>query len=201
MPTTEKRLDIEFKGIDFWSRPVFFCEWNKCYYGSTDKLFSEGATEDDVLKELDDIDICFFGDSFGCEPMGSNPKYPVQFVKNVSVEEIIKNNVKELIDKIKSLDWTIESLGEDDGRFQIGKYSPCGQDFSFIIEPGKTVAEFIGNIYIAYGEYDVSNETYIWLDDMGHGKIGAPFDMKAVYEDMEACRDMILQLYEALEVK
>ena len=37
-------------------------------------------------------------------------------------------------------------------------------------------------------------EAYIWLDDSGHGKNGAPHDMKDVYEDMEACKSMLGEL-------
>ena len=32
----------------------------------------------------------------------------------------------------------------------------------------------------------------------GHGKNGAPYDMKDLYGDMEACQDMIYELYQAL---
>lgn len=35
----------------------------------------------------------------------------------------------------------------------------------------------------------------MWLDSDGHGINGAPYDMKDVYEDMEACQNMILELY------
>ena len=42
-------------------------------------------------------------------------------------------------------------------------------------------------------------ETYLWLDSDGHGKNGAPYDMKDLYEDMEACREIIYELYEIVE--
>ena len=33
--------------------------------------------------------------------------------------------------------------------------------------------------------YDVSYETYIWLDNEGHGTNGAPYDMLECYKDSE----------------
>lgn len=33
-------------------------------------------------------------------------------------------------------------------------------------------------------DFDVSYETYLWLDECGHGKNGAPYDMKDVYENV-----------------
>lgn len=34
-------------------------------------------------------------------------------------------------------------------------------------------------------DYDVSYETYLWLDKDGHGKNGAPYDMLDCYRDSE----------------
>ena len=36
-------------------------------------------------------------------------------------------------------------------------------------------------------DFDVSYEAYLWLDDTGHGRNGAPYEMIDVYEDMEEC--------------
>jgi hypothetical protein len=47
-------------------------------------------------------------------------------------------------------------------------------------------------------DYDVSYETYLWLDNFGHGKNGAPDDMKECYEHFEKCKDEIEELYYAL---
>ena len=52
-----------------------------------------------------------------------------------------------------------------------------------------------------YDNYDCSYEAYLWLDNTGHGTNGAPYDMKDVYEDMEACEKMIFELWESLSGK
>ena len=51
------------------------------------------------------------------------------------------------------------------------------------------------NLYERYSDFDVSSETYLWLDNTGHGTNGAPYDMKDLYEDMDACQEMIMELY------
>ena len=88
----------------------------------------------------------------------------------------------------------------------IGKYSPAGQDFCFDIdvtdfeeENDITAAElFVEAIHAEYDGYDVSYEAYLWLDDEGHGINGAPYDMRDVYDDMEAVNDMLWDLFQNL---
>lgn len=69
---TQKLEQIQFEGIDSFNRPVFksLCLRNR--FGSVDKLFSLSATEQEVLKTVAETDLCFFGTSFGCEPMGTS---------------------------------------------------------------------------------------------------------------------------------
>ena len=105
----------------------------------------------------------------------------------------------ELTDIIEKHEWSIDY--EDDGTIYFSKYSPAGQDFGFYIEKVESIEELADKIYDQYNEYDVSEATYMWLDSDGHGKNGAPYDMKDVYEDMEACEQNILELYELIKEK
>lgn len=75
------------------------------------------------------------------------------------------------------------------------KYSPAGQDFSFDIWTDDDGSSLDYDIFEYYDSFDVSSEAYLWLDSDGHGKNGAPYDMKDVYEDMEACVEMVKELY------
>jgi hypothetical protein len=80
------------------------------------------------------------------------------------------------------------------------------QDFDFTI----TIKVKEGTNWIGYqrqindevdtylSDYDVSYETYLWLDNYGHGKNGAPDDMKECYEHFEKCKDEIEDLYYSL---
>ena len=95
--------------------------------------------------------------------------------------------------------WTIyiEDESENNICFDFGKYSPAGQDFHVSAELENNEPDtLIDNLYSRYSDFDVSSETYLWLDSDGHGKHGAPYDMKDLYEDMEACQNMIMELYE-----
>lgn len=89
--------------------------------------------------------------------------------------------------------------------FSFYKYSPAGQDFYFQVdvpneEDEDTFYENVADaIYQYWEDFDVCYETYLWLDGTGHGKNGASHDMKDVYEDTQACEDMIHDLWLALE--
>ncbi len=58
--------------------------------------------------------------------------------------------------------------------------------------------EIIKGINKRINNFDCSEEAYIWLDNTGHGVNGAPYDMKEVYNDMEACLEMMKELHEQL---
>ena len=49
-----------------------------------------------------------------------------------------------------------------------------------------------------YEDFDVDYETYIWLDQWGHGKNGAPYRLRTVLEDSEAIEKMVGELLEAI---
>mgnify|MGYP006886105311 FL=1 len=56
----------------------------------------------------------------------------------------------------------------------------------------------IGNIKEYYDNFDVDSEAYLWLDETGHGKNGAPYRMKDVVKDMEEAEKMIDRLLDAI---
>lgn len=67
-----KTLNLEFRGIDDWNRPVYKVIDQKVYFGSVNKLFDWGTPEEEVnafFKENTQW-LEFFGDHFGCEPNG-----------------------------------------------------------------------------------------------------------------------------------
>lgn len=104
--------------------------------------------------------------------------------------------IQMLFEKAQELGWTVSH--EDENIYLFGKYSSAGQDFNILIDTEADPTLFLNNLYERYSDFDISEEAYLWLDDTGHGKNGAPYDMKDVYEDMEECRDNILELYSAL---
>lgn len=108
----------------------------------------------------------------------------------------MNKDIEKIIEIAENLEWTVTE--EENNEYLFSKYSPAGQDFNMEIEC-KNVDDLINSIYQRYENFDCSYETYIWLDNTGHGKNGAPYDMKDLYEDMEACEQMILDLYNELE--
>lgn len=107
---------------------------------------------------------------------------------------------KEIIEKIIEVsegeDWSVE-IYENDFTFSI--YSPCGQDFSFTITDISNLEDLLEKIQDRCDSFDCSYETYLWLDNTGHGTNGAPYDMKDLYEDMESCLEMMKDLKNQLD--
>ena len=105
--------------------------------------------------------------------------------------------------------WQVDSYYVDEKEtmvnFSFEKYSPAGQDFYFEVSvPNENDEDIFYNnvadaIYEYWEDFDVSYETYIWLDETGHGMNGAPNDMMDAYKDMQSCEDMIHDLWLALE--
>lgn len=104
----------------------------------------------------------------------------------------MNQDVKTILSKIEALGWRVSNDGENE--YMIGKFSARGQDFNIFVS-GETAEELVDSIYEAYENYDVSTETYLWLDNSGHGINGAPYDMRDVLEDMESCEQAILDLH------
>ena len=71
------------------------------------------------------------------------------------------------------------------------KKAPNGLDFSFEVDIGDDINDFSRNIYKTFMDYDISYETYLWLDNTGHGKNGAPYELEDILEDIKACEQYI----------
>ena len=80
---------------------------------------------------------------------------------------------------------------------EFSTYSPCGQDFYMDFDY-KNLQELPSKIYDYYQSYDPSYEASLWLDNEGHGKNGAPYEMGDLYDDMKWCEASIKELSEAL---
>ena len=105
------------------------------------------------------------------------------------------------------VDYSYTDEKETDIMFSFEKYSPAGRDFGFEVSVRNEEDEdiffdyFKHAIYKYWEGFDVCYETYILLDETGHGRNGAPYDMKDLYEDTQACADMIHGLWLALNGK
>lgn len=80
--------------------------------------------------------------------------------------------------------------------------SPAGHDFNMDISMvDGNIRGFVENVKCYWDYYDPDEEAYLWLDNSGHGKCGAPHRMKDVAEDFEWIDNEIGKLYEQLLVK
>lgn len=79
----------------------------------------------------------------------------------------------------------------------ISKYTTYGQDFSFdiTIKENDSLDDICNTLFEKYENFDVSEESMLWLDEFGHGKNGAPYEMCDVYKDMEEAEGFINQCY------
>ena len=88
---------------------------------------------------------------------------------------------------------------EDVIEFTFGKYTDCGQDFSFSVDMRDGDIDTLIESIDAYHEcYDPDEEAMLWLGPDGHGKNGAPYRMTDVVKDMEQCETFIGELLELL---
>jgi len=108
-----------------------------------------------------------------------------------------KKELKTITEAAENLGWGV-GYDADECEFEFSDYSPAGQDFRFSIT-ATSADELYVRLRKRCDDFDCSEEAYLWLDDTGHGKNGAPHDMKDVYEDMEACLDMMNALADCID--
>ena len=108
---------------------------------------------------------------------------------------------KEKIIKIAETNsWAVSEETYVNGKgLLFSKFSPAGQDFNIPIEPCVSFGDLLGRIKEYHDNFDIDYETYIWIGTDGHGKNGAPYHIKDLVEDIEACHKMILELYNLLK--
>lgn len=97
--------------------------------------------------------------------------------------------------KLEEIGW---SAYEDEKDIDFSTCSAFGGDIDIVIDKGKNLIDLAHNIYEYWDNYDVSYETSLWIGEDGHGKNGAPYDLKDIYEDMEGVKNMINNLYNVI---
>ena len=100
------------------------------------------------------------------------------------------------MNKLQAMRDRIVEIAEENG-WKVDVESNDGDNFEAEMEDNNVYA-LLNDIKDYYDCYDCSYQTYLWLDKTGHGTNGAPYDMKEVYEDMEACEEMTLELWKSL---
>lgn len=103
---------------------------------------------------------------------------------------------KEMTEIAESLNFNITISEDEDVNISFAKTSSYGQDFNFEISVDKdaSMIDIWRELQSYQNNFDVSAEAYLWLDESGHGKNGAPFEMIDVYKDMEECKGFVTEL-------
>lgn len=82
MEEPKQTIHAKFKGIDEWNRACFKVLEGGYYIGSTDKLFNYDENPETIKEYFKNHtnELCYFGKSFGCEPMGNPMKSNVEII-------------------------------------------------------------------------------------------------------------------------
>lgn len=114
----------------------------------------------------------------------------------------MKKEFKEIVRLAKEIGWDItidEVKAENYSVFTFELIKPYQLDFNFCVEAeNNSVFSLIDNIAHYLAAYDVSEETYLRLDEHGHGKKGYPYDMEEVLKIFKYREDEISKLVEHL---
>lgn len=113
-------------------------------------------------------------------------------MKLVNFEKYFEN-------KLKDTEWNVNATineGKKQVEISLEIWTPAGRDVCLEFEfKHKTTKEQISKTFQEYYEsYDVSYETYIWLDNEGHGKNGAPYEMEKVLIDTQWVENELAEL-------
>lgn len=106
---------------------------------------------------------------------------------------------EQITNKAKKLGWNVEFSRDKHKRVTFENWTPYGQDIILEYEY-KNLDEIREQLKEEVESFDVSYETYLWLDENGHGKNGSPYEMKDILLDMEKRLEMEEELLSTMEV-
>lgn len=99
------------------------------------------------------------------------------------------------IDILEENDWSISSYC-DDGKVELEKYSPLGEDFIMYVD----VVNFPDSVREYAKDFDPDEHAAMWISSRGIAN-GVPESVKDLIEDAYAIKQMIYELADALERK
>lgn len=93
---------------------------------------------------------------------------------------------------LDDLDWSICDY-TDDGRVEIRKYSPAGEEFIICVD----VENFPKAVFEYAETFDVDEHIAMWIEAKRHGTQGVP-SVRALVHDAEEIGKMLRELSDAL---
>lgn len=108
---------------------------------------------------------------------------------------MLKTNVKSIKDSLRLVceyhDWTIMEVDSD--RIELGKYSPAGEDFSFVTD----IENFVEGVKEYAAHFDHDEHIEMWIEARKSGTRGVPSTRELV-KDAEDIDAMLQELAAAL---
>lgn len=92
-------------------------------------------------------------------------------------------------------DWIVSSY-TNDGKVELEKYSPAGEDFLMCVE----VENFPESVREYANDFDADEHAEMWIEARGRVR-GVPNSIRELIEDAEAIQEMLNELADALEEK
>lgn len=91
-------------------------------------------------------------------------------------------------------------LNETTKSYYIGleTWSPKNQDFCIEFDDIRSAKDLIHRLEEYAENYDPSEEASLWVDETGHGKNGAPYDLEDILDDMKWCKKVLTDLAEVM---
>lgn len=106
------------------------------------------------------------------------------------------NNYFEKVQEIaENLGWNITDCGS---YIDFQYYTVYGQDCHMTITAIDDFDTLVQEIYDNYESYDPSEEAVLWIDESGHGKNGAPYEIEDIINDMKEFKNAIYELWKNL---
>ena len=104
----------------------------------------------------------------------------------------MKKLEQKYLDVLEKHEWAVSSY-TDDGRVEIEKYSPAGEDFSICVE----VENFPDAVMEYYESFDIDDHIDMWVEARRNGVSGIPSTRRLAI-DAEAIDEMLKELAYAL---
>lgn len=104
----------------------------------------------------------------------------------------MKKLKEKYISVLEACGWAVSNY-TDDGRVEIEKYSPAGEDFSICVE----VENFPNAVMEYYEDFDVDEHIEMWVEAKRSGTSGVP-SVRRLAIDGEAIDKMLKELAYAL---
>lgn len=107
----------------------------------------------------------------------------------------MKELEQKYIEILKENDWSVSSY-TNDGRVELKKYSPAGEDFLMYVE----VEKFPKSVREYANDFEPDEHAAMWIEARGRVK-GVPESIRELIDDAEAIQEMLNELADALEEK